>query len=224
MARVSRLETLGLMKQIGIVPLFYHGDFETAREVFLACGRGGARVVEFTNRGDNALEVFRLVTAYCAAQAPEIVPGAGSIVDAPTAALFIAAGAEFIVSPLLDEDIARLCNARKIPYLPGCGSLTEIHRAELLGVEIVKLFPGAVYGPQFVQAVKAPCPWTDIMPTGGVAPTRESLSAWFASGIACAGMGSQLIPRELVKAHDYDGIAAGIKTVVAMVQAIRKGA
>jgi 2-dehydro-3-deoxyphosphogluconate aldolase/(4S)-4-hydroxy-2-oxoglutarate aldolase len=224
MSRYKRLETLTMMKQIGMIPVFYHADFEVAKNVICACADGGARLVEFTNRGDRAINVFNQLEEYCAKNKPEVVLGVGSIVDAPTAAMYIAAGANFVVGPLLDDDTARLCNSRKIPYSPGCGSATEIHRAEMLGVEICKVFPGAeVGGPAFVKNVKGPCPWTDLMPTGGVSPTKESLTAWFEASVACVGMGSNLITKELLVAKDYAGLTKKVKETLELIQTIRKG-
>lgn len=224
MAKHARLEVLTLMKSIGVVPVFYNGDFGTAKSVVTACADGGARCVEFTNRGDRAVVVFTKLAEYRDAERPDIVLGVGSVCDAPTAAMYISAGADFVVGPLLDEETARLCNKRKIPYSPGCGSVTEIHRAHELGVEIVKVFPGSqVGGPGFVKSVKGPCPWTDIMPTGGVSPTRESLTEWFGAGICCAGMGSKLITKELVAAEDWAGIAAKVKETLSIVKEIKGG-
>jgi 2-dehydro-3-deoxyphosphogluconate aldolase/(4S)-4-hydroxy-2-oxoglutarate aldolase len=222
MARYKRLETLTLMKEIGMVPVFYNQDFEVAKNIVCACADGGSRIVEFTNRGDRAIEVFTKLEEYIAKERPEVVLGAGSIVDAPTAAMYIASGANFIVGPLLDADTARLCNSRMIPYAPGCATLTEIHEAQILGVEICKIFPAEeVGGPAFVKNIKGPCPWTEIMPTGGVAPTRESLSAWFEAGIACAGMGSNLITKELVKDKNFKAIAEKIKDTIGLIREIR---
>jgi 2-dehydro-3-deoxyphosphogluconate aldolase/(4S)-4-hydroxy-2-oxoglutarate aldolase len=210
------------MKGIGMIPVFYDADFEIAQKVVAACADGGARVVEFTNRGDRALNVFTRLEEWCMANKPEVVLGVGSIVDAPTAAMYIGAGANFVVGPVLDEDTAKLCNSRKIPYSPGCGSATEIHRAHLLGVEICKVFPGAeVGGPAFVKNLRGPCPWADIMPTGGVAPTRESLGAWFGAGIVCAGMGSNLLTKELLSKKDYAGITTKVKETLALIKEIR---
>ena len=223
MARYRRLETLTLMKEIGVVPIFYEADVEVARRMVAACAEGGARLVEFTNRGDGALEVFRQVEAWCADSRKDVVLGAGTILDAPTAALYLGAGASFIVAPHLDEETARLCNGRKIPYLPGCGSVTEIHRAHTLGVEICKLFPAAeIGGPAFVKNVRGPLPWTDIMATGGVAPNRENLGAWFGAGVACVGMGSNLFTPELVRQRDYAGLGAHVRDIVAMIREVRK--
>jgi 2-dehydro-3-deoxyphosphogluconate aldolase / (4S)-4-hydroxy-2-oxoglutarate aldolase len=223
MAKYSRLEVLMTMKQIGVIPVFYDGNFEVAKNVISACADGGAKVIEFTNRGDRAINVFTKLAEYRDAEKPEIILGVGSICDAPTAAMYISAGADFVVGPLIDEDVARLCNSRKIPYSPGCGTLSEIHRAELLGVEICKIFPGAeVGGPSFVKSVKGPCPWTEIMPTGGVSPTRESLAAWFEAGVSCVGMGSNLITKELLNAKDYSGITKKVKETIELIKKIRK--
>lgn len=222
MARHTRLEVLTAMKETGVVPVFYNADFEVARNILCACADGGAKVVEFTNRGDRAINVFTRLAELRDKDRPELMLGAGSVCDAPTAAMYIAAGADFVVGPLLDEETAVLCNSRKIPYCPGCGSVTEIHRAHKLGVEICKVFPGAeAGGPGFVKAVRGPCPWTEIMPTGGVSPTKESLGAWFAAGVACVGMGSKLITKELVAAKDYGGIAKKVKQTIEIIREIR---
>jgi 2-dehydro-3-deoxyphosphogluconate aldolase/(4S)-4-hydroxy-2-oxoglutarate aldolase len=222
MARHSRLEVLIAMKRTGLVPVFYNSDFEVAKNIVAACADGGSACVEFTNRGDRAINVFTKLAEYRDSQRPDIILGVGSICDAPTAAMYISAGADFIVGPVLDEETAKICNARKIPYSPGCGSVTEIQRAHIFGVEIVKIFPGdSVGGANFVKAVKGPCPWTEIMPTGGVSPTKESLSEWFKAGIACAGMGSKLITKELVAAKDYCGITEKVKETIELIKQIR---
>lgn len=222
MAKHSRMAVLSAMKEIGLVPVFYNSDFEISKNIVCACADGGARVVEFTNRGDRAINVFTRLAEFRDKERPEIILGVGSICDAPTAALYIAAGADFVVGPLLDEEIAKLCNSRKIPYSPGCGTVTEIHKAHILGVEIVKVFPGdCVGGPAFVKAVRGPCPWTEIMPTGGISPTKESLSDWFNAGIVCAGMGSKLITKELVSVKDYAGITKKVKDTIDLIKQIR---
>jgi 2-dehydro-3-deoxyphosphogluconate aldolase / (4S)-4-hydroxy-2-oxoglutarate aldolase len=223
MARHSRLKTLTRMMEIGLVPVFYNADIEISKAIVNACVLGGASVIEFTNRGDRAIDVFRELTAWRDQKLPEIILGVGSIIDARTAALYIAEGADFVVGPALDEDIAKVCNAHKVPYCPGCGSVTEINNAHILGVEICKIFPGAqVGGPDFVKAVREPCPWTEIMPTGGVSPTRESLTDWFSAGTACVGIGSQLITKELVAAKDYKAIEKKVAEVIGLIKDIRQ--
>ena len=222
MAKHTRLEVLTAMKQIGLIPVFYNSDFEIAKNVVTACADSGAKAVEFTNRGDRAIHIFTKLAEYRDSQRHDIILGVGSICDAPTAAMYIAAGADFVVGPLLDEDTAVLCNKRKIPYSPGCGSVSEIHKAHALGVDICKIFPGAqVGGPAFAKAVKGPCPWAELMPTGGVSPTKESLTEWIDAGIVCAGMGSKLITKELVAAKDYVGITRKIKGTIDLIKQVR---
>ena len=222
MARFSRLEVLNTIVGTGLVPVFYNADVEVAKKVVQACAAGGARVVEFTNRGDFAPEVFKELSRYVDREGPDIILGVGSVIDEPTAAMYIAYGANFVVGPVLNEAVARLCNRRKVAYSPGCGSASEISYAEELGVEIVKIFPGSsVGGPGFVKSVLGPCPWTRIMPTGGVDATEESIKAWFEAGVACVGMGSRLIRKDLVAAGDWAEITAKIRQVLQWIRDAR---
>jgi 2-dehydro-3-deoxyphosphogluconate aldolase/(4S)-4-hydroxy-2-oxoglutarate aldolase len=209
MARFQRLDVARAVLDAGLLPIFYHGDIDTAVGITAACARGGARVVELTNRGEDAYPVFTEWIRHFAKADPSLILGAGSIMDAPTAALFLAAGANFIVGPSLNPEISRLCNRRKVLYLPGCATETEIATAEELGAEIVKIFPGdSAGGPGFIRAVMAPCPWHRLLPTGGIDATEASISEWIKAGAAALGMGSKLITSALVKARDFDGIAA----------------
>lgn len=224
MARYKRLDVLNKMVELGLVPVFYEPNIDIAIKIVKACYDGGARTIEMTNRGDGAIHVFRELENYFKKDQPEIILGIGSIVDAPTAAMYIADGANFVVGPLLDKDTAYLCNSRKIPYMPGCGSVTEIHEAERLGVEICKIFPGKeVGGPAFVSSVKGPCPWTMIMPTGGVDSTEESVAAWFKAGVSCVGMGSKLITKEFVQNKDFTAITENVKKVLEYIKKAKKG-
>jgi 2-dehydro-3-deoxyphosphogluconate aldolase/(4S)-4-hydroxy-2-oxoglutarate aldolase len=222
MARYSRLEVLNTVVELGLVPVFYNPDLEVARQIVGACKGGGARVVEFTNRGDFAFQVFTALAQHAAEAEPDVILGVGSVIDAPTAALYISAGANFVVGPVLNPEVARLCNRRKIAYMPGCGSASEISQAEELGVEIVKVFPGkAVGGPGFVKSVLGPCPWTRIMPTGGVDATEENIRAWFEAGVTCVGMGSRLITKELVAAGDFHAISKKVAQVLVWIRDVR---
>ncbi|HEY5347557.1 MAG TPA: bifunctional 4-hydroxy-2-oxoglutarate aldolase/2-dehydro-3-deoxy-phosphogluconate aldolase, partial [Rhizomicrobium sp.] len=183
----------------------------------------GAKCIEFTNRGDFASHVFFDVTRHFAKADPSVIMGVGSIVDAPTAGLYIANGAKFVVGPILNADVAKVCNRRKIPYSPGCGSASEISYAEELGCEIVKVFPGSsVGGPEFVKNILGPMPWTRMMPTGGVEATEESLKAWFGAGIVACGIGSNLITKKMLDAKDYDGIEKKVRETVALIKSIRE--
>ena len=221
MATKDRMAVLSAMMEQGVIPVFYHPEAEVCVNVIQACADGGAKCAEFTNRGDFAAQVFFDVTRHFAKADPSVIMGAGSVVDAPTAGIYIANGARFVVGPLLSADVARVCNRRGIPYSPGCGSVTEIDAQEL-GCEIVKVFPGSsVGGPDFVSSVMGPMPWTRMMPTGGVEPTEESLREWFGAGIVACGIGSKLITKQLLDAKDYQGIEENVRKTVNLIKAIR---
>ncbi|MEL4457313.1 bifunctional 4-hydroxy-2-oxoglutarate aldolase/2-dehydro-3-deoxy-phosphogluconate aldolase [Lutimonas vermicola] len=222
MAQYTRLEVAQVMKETGLVPLFFNNDAELSKKVLKACYNGGARLMEFTARGDFAHEVFGELTKYAIKELPGMIMGVGSVTDAGAASLYMALGANFIVTPVLREDIAIVCNRRKVLWSPGCGTLTEITRAEELGCEIVKLFPGDIYGPQFVKGIKGPQPWTSIMPTGGVSPTLENLTGWFDAGVTCVGMGSQLISKELLANKDFVKLEHDVRSILALIKKIRK--
>ena len=222
MAKFSRLEVVTKMMETGMVPLFYHSDIEVAKKTLKACYQGGARLLEFTSRGDFAYQIFDQLNKYVLAELPEMIMGVGSITDAAAASLYMQLGANFIVTPVLREDIAIVCNRRKILWSAGCGSLTEISKAEELGGEIIKLFPGSTYGPEFVKAVKGPQPWTNIMPTGGVSTEEDNLKAWFESGVVCVGMGSKLISNEILANKDYNGLQKKVKNTLELIQKIKK--
>lgn len=207
MAQFSRIEVALKAKETGIVPVFYHKDIHTAKKVVKACYDGGARLFEFTNRGDFAHEVFGELVKYASKELPGMIIGIGSVSEEATAALFMQLGANFIVSPILNEKMAKICNRRKVAWMPGCGSLTEISFAEELGAEIVKIFPATqVGGPSFINAIKGPKPFTNIMPTGGVKPTEDNLKSWFDAGAYCVGMGSQLMTKNQDGTFDYNSI------------------
>src|SRR5512138_1577380 len=222
MARFMRLEVVTTLLDTGLVPLFYNGDLETSIELASACSRGGGKVIEFTNRGELAYPVFTELVRHFAKADPSMILGVGSIIDAPTAALCLASGANFTVGPSFNPEIARLCNRRKILYMPGCATETEISTAEESRAEICKIFPGeTVGGPAFVKAVMAPCPWHRLMPTGGVEATEESVSVWIKAGAAAVGMGSKLVSAQAVKDKDYDGIAAKASQCVEWIRKAR---
>ena len=222
MARFTRIETALKMKESGLVPVFYNPDITVCKSVVTSCYKGGARIFEFTNRGDFAQDVFRELNQFVIKEMPDMIMGAGSVVDAATAGLYIQLGASFIVSPLLNEEMAKVCNRRKVLWSPGCGSVSEISKAEELGAEVVKIFPGAeVGGPRFVEMVKGPMPWTSIMPTGGVDATKESLSAWFKAGVWCVGMGSKLITREMIKNKDYKAVEKNTRKVLEIIAGLK---
>ena len=203
MAQFSRIQVITKMKESGLIPLFYNSDINVAKKVLKTCYDGGARLLEFTSRGDFAHEIFQELNKYASKELPEMILGVGSITDGASASLYLQMGANFIVTPVLREDIAIICNRRKVLWSAGCGSLSEIAKAEELGCEIVKLFPGNIYGPEFVKAIKGPQPWTSIMPTGGVSTDPENLKSWFEAGVVCVGMGSKLISKDIVLNKKY---------------------
>lgn len=222
MARFDKLQVLKKIGETGMVPVFYHKDAEIAKNVIKACYEGGVRAFEFTNRGDFAHEVFAECVKYAATECPEMAIGVGSVVDASTAALYIQLGACFVVGPLFNPDIVPVCNRRLIPYCPGCGSVSEIGKAQEMGCDLVKVFPGDVYGPSFVKSVLAPCPWSKIMVTGGVAPTEENLSAWMKAGVYCVGMGSLLFPKDRVAAQDWQYVTDKCREALGYIAQTRK--
>lgn len=206
-----------------MIPVFYHKDAEICKKVVKACYDGGVRVFEFTNRGDFAHEVFNEINKWTIKACPEMIMGVGSVIDQGTTSLYIQLGTNFIVSPLIDEDMAKVCNRRKISWSPGCGSVTEINRAHELGAEVVKIFPGSsVGGPDFVSGVKGPMPWASIMPTGGVAPDEANLKGWFKAGVHCVGMGSQLFPKDVIEREDYKFITSKCAEALEIIKQIRK--
>ncbi|OGS35718.1 MAG: bifunctional 4-hydroxy-2-oxoglutarate aldolase/2-dehydro-3-deoxy-phosphogluconate aldolase [Elusimicrobia bacterium RIFOXYB2_FULL_49_7] len=219
MARFTRMQVLNTIYDISVVPVFYHPDVETAKNVISAISRGGCKLVEFVNRGDHAWEVFSELDRHFSKADPSLILGTGSIVEPYTAALYVNCGANFIVGPVLNPDVAKFCNRRKIPYAPGCGSASEVSEAEELGCEIIKVFPGKeVGGPSFVKSILGPMPWTRIMPTGGVDSTKESVSAWINAGVAALGMGSNLITKEMLAAKDWTGIENKVRETLAVVK------
>ena len=221
MAQFTRLEVVKQMESDGMVPLFFHSDINTAKAVLKACYDGGSRLMEFTSRGDFAIEVFKELVLYAAKELPGMILGVGSITDAAAASQYMLYGANFVVTPVFRKDIAEVCNRRKLLWSAGCGSLNEIAQAEEMGCEIVKLFPGSVYGPEFVKAVKGPQPWTSIMPTGGVSTDAANLMECFEAGVSCVGMGSKLISKELLVNKNYDQLTLAVQKTLALIQKIK---
>lgn len=222
MAQYSRIQVIRQMEESGMVPLFYHSDIKVVKSVVKACYDGGARLIEFTNRGDLAIGVFSELMSYVISELPTLIVGVGSVTDAESASRYMMAGANFVVTPVFRNDIAVVCNRRKVLWSPGCGSLTEITKAEEMGCELVKLFPGGTYGPSFVKAIKGPQPWTLIMPTGGVTTEENNLRGWFDSGVLCVGIGSKLISKEILLNKDYVTLKKDVAKTLNVIKSIRK--
>lgn len=220
--RFSKVQVITVMKETGMVPVFYHNNIEVAKNVVKACYEGGVRAFEFTNRGDFAHEIFRDLVKFAAKECPEMIMGIGSIVDAPTAALYIQMGANFIVGPLFNPEVAKIANRRLVPYSPGCGSVSEVGFAQEAGCDICKVFPGDVLGTAFVKGLKAPMPWSNLMVTGGVKPEEANLKGWFDAGVTCVGMGSNLFPADMIKAENWDGITKLCADALDIIKKVRK--
>lgn len=220
--RFSKTQTFQAIEKTGIVPVFYHQDVEVAKQVLKACYEGGIQVFEFTNRGDFAHEVFGELNKWAAKECPNMILGIGSIVDPATAALFLQLGANFVVGPLLNPDIFKICNRRQVAYIPGCGTVSEAGYAQELGAEIIKVFPGDVVGTSFVKGIKGPMPWTKIMVTGGVNTSEENLSGWFNAGVTAVGIGSNLFPKKVLEAKDWSEITKLCKETIDIVAKVKK--
>ena len=221
MAQFTRHQVISEIHNSGMVPLFYHHDIEVAKNILKACYDGGARLLEFTNRGDFAHDVFKALIQYANQSLTGMILGIGSVTDAASASYYLMNGANFVVTPVFRKDIAVVCNRRKVLWSPGCGSLSEITQAEEYGAEIVKLFPGKIYGPEFVKAIKGPQPWTSIMPTGGVTTEKENLQVWFDSGVTCVGIGSKLISKKLIEEQAYTKLTANVKKTLSLIKSLK---
>lgn len=219
---MRRLDVALKIREIGVIPLYYNPDIEVCKEVISSCYRGGMKIFEFTNRGDFAHELFAELVKWGKETMPDLVLGVGTVLEAGTCSIYIQLGAKFIVSPLLNEDMAKVCNRRKVLWVPGCATASEINRAEELGAEVVKLFPGpTVGGAKFLKAYLGPCPWSNIMPSGGVSPTEENLAEWFGAGAFCVGMGSQLISKEIIANRDYNRLEKLARDSVEIIRKLR---
>ena len=221
MAQYSRIQVINKMMELRMVPLFYHSDFQVAKNILQACYNGGARLIEFTNRGDFAIEVFSKLIKFASKELPGMIVGIGSVSDSAAASQYMLLGANFVVTPVLREDIAIVCNRRKVLWIPGCGSLSEIAKAEEMGCEFIKLFPGNVYGPDFIKSVKAPQPWSSIMPTGGVSIEQSNLLGWFKAGADCVGLGSKLISEEILINQDFKKLEKNVLDTIQFIQKIK---
>lgn len=221
MAKYDKIQVLTAIRETGIVPVFYNGNLEISKNVLKACYEGGIRAFEFANRGDFAQEVFGELVKYANKELPGMIVGIGSVVDPGTAALYIQLGANFVVGPLFNPAIAPICNRRNIPYAPGCGSVSEVGAAQEAGCDLCKVFPGDVLGPAFVKGLRAPMPWSKLMVTGGVKPTRENLEGWFKAGVFCVGMGSNLFPKNVIAAGEWSKISDLCRDALAIVKEVR---
>lgn len=222
MSKFRRIEVIQKIEETGIVPVFYHQNPDTCKKALEVCYAGGVRVFEFTNRGDQSHRLFEEILIFCRKKIPEMMLGVGTIVDPGTASLFIQAGADFLVSPLLHLEVIKTCNRRKILSIPGCATLSEISMAEEMGCEMVKIFPGDTLKPAFIKALKGPMPWTSVMVTGGVEPTEESLRDWFSVGVSAVGLGSQLFNSQMLESQDFHSLQSTVAQCLEWVRQIKR--
>ncbi|MGC2240130.1 MAG: bifunctional 4-hydroxy-2-oxoglutarate aldolase/2-dehydro-3-deoxy-phosphogluconate aldolase [Acidimicrobiia bacterium] len=222
MARHTKTQVLDTVAREGVIPVFHHPDVGTVIEVANTLVGGGLTTLEFTNRGDGAISVLGELIAWAQRERPELIVGAGSIVDGASAAHVLDLGASFVFAPSFSEDVADACNVRNVPYVPGCGTVTEILRAYRAGCDLVKLFPAdSIGGPNFLRAVRAPCPWVRAIPTGGVEPTAVSLRPWYEAGAPAVGIGSKLLSKDLIGDRDFEGLQKRVAVTVSAVAEAR---
>lgn len=222
MPEITKNEVITKILDIGLIPTFYNENLETTKKIVEACAQGGAKVVEFTNRGALAYHLFSELIKWRNKTLPDVILGAGTILEPATAALYINSGANFIVGPVFNPEVAKICNRRKTLYVPGCCTPSEISNAEEMGAEIIKVFPAEVVGPEFIKDVLGPCPWSRLMPSGGVEATRESIFRWIKAGVAALNMGSDLISKDLVKAGEFEGIKKKVEECIRWIKEARK--
>jgi len=222
MSRLTRSHVNQQIEEHAFIPLFNPSDAELTKSVLQAAYSGGVRVFELTNRADNALSIFKEIIPFVQQNLPELIIGAGTIMDEESAKAFYEAGAAFVISPILSKEVASYCEKNQICWIPGAATLTEIVNAHNLGADIVKIFPANYLGgPGFVEAIKAPCPWLRLMPTGGVDRSEENLRAWFKADVRCVGIGSQLFRKELLANNDFSTLEQDTRQVVEIIRKIK---
>ncbi len=223
MSDYSKSQVLSQINQTPFFVFFYHAEPDVCKKVITACYAGGNRIFEFTNRGKDADKVFANLNPWVRNEFPDLIFGTGTIYDAEAANLYINMGADFIVSPAVDEQVAEVCNRKKILWIPGCLSPTEIYRAEQLGAAIIKIFPiVATGGPDYIRAMHGPSPDTRFMPTGQLKPTEASLKPWMEAGAYCVGLGSGLVTREIIRYGNFSILTSLCTETIKIIYKYRK--
>ncbi|MBN7816698.1 beta/alpha barrel domain-containing protein [Algoriphagus pacificus] len=205
----------------GVMPIFFNPDESKCLKMLEMAYEGGVRVIEMVDRGAEAKSIFPAIRK-AADQMPDLYLGVGTIYHPAQAEVFLDMGAEFIVAPVMNPKLGEYCKNLDIPWIPGCGSVSEVFFAQELGAELVKIYPANILGAEFVKAVHAVLPNIELIPTGGVEPTAESLSYWFDSGVCCVGMGSQLFRKDLIQKGDFEKIKEMIQTTMDLIDSIKK--
>lgn len=213
---------LQLIPEQGILPLYFYKDTEVSLEVLKALYRAGIRTVEYTNRGEAALQNFKKMREVCDKELEGMYLGIGTIKNADMAKTFIDAGTDFIICPGLIDEVADVADKNNMLWVPGCMTPSEIIHAENLGAKMIKLFPGNILGPQFMSAIKALFPDLLFMPTGGVDLDKENIAGWFKAGVCAVGMGSKLVSKSLLEQKDYTKIETLTKQAIEIVASVKK--
>jgi 2-dehydro-3-deoxyphosphogluconate aldolase/(4S)-4-hydroxy-2-oxoglutarate aldolase len=222
MANFDKNTTLAQVSATGLVPLFTHNDLDLCLGVLRACYDAGVKVFEFTNRTENSFKNFAELVKIAEAEMPEMILGIGTIYDAATAEKFIKIGTNFIVAPVMNPEVGKVCQAAGIPWMPGVMTVTEIYNARVAGAEFIKIFPGDVLGAGFVKALKSgPMPDVQMMVTGGVSPTQESLKMWFDAGTTAVGIGSQLVPKAVLETKDFAKVTEIVGNALRIIQELK---
>lgn len=215
MNKLYKFQVLTKLAEAKFLPIFSHEDPQIACEVGLACARGGAGVFELTNRSSTTPQAFSLLKQELDKSKSAMVLGIGSIVEPASAAAYINLGAAFVVAPNFNPEVAKVCNRRGVAYIPGCFTPTEVNQAQEAGCEVIKYFPAdSKIGPQFIKSLRGPCPWTAVVATGGIEPTKEGMDPWFKAGCIALGLGSQFIKAEYIEKKDYKALETKVKEVV----------
>lgn len=215
-------KALELFESSPFIPVFYYKDKDTCLNVMKSCLEAGLKIIEFTDRGEGAEENFKALLDLRDKNYPDVIVGIGSLFNSEETKNYINIGADFIVSPILDEGMAKACQEKGMLWIPGIGTTTEAYRASQLGAELIKMFPGNVLGPGFAKSVLGPMPHLRLMPTGGVKPDEENLTEWYNSGVKTVGMGSQLLDKKFINSGDYAGLTESIKTAVSVAKKVKK--
>lgn len=221
MSRLNKEEILQIASIQGLLPPFNHSDEKRSREILQAAYAGGLRIIEYTNRSPNALDVFESLARFARKQLPGLVLGVGTIMNSKQAKQFHKAGAQFIVAPTLQLEVGAYCSKKELFWCPGAGTATEVVQAHEWGASLVKIFPAEVLGPTFIKALKGPCPWTRMMPSGGVTLEPANLLAWFQSGAECVAIGTQLFSTEIMEEGRMELLEERIHTTLLTIKSIR---
>jgi len=206
----------------GMLPLYFNEDETVTLEILRAIYRAGIKAVEYTNRGESALSNFTKMVEVRNSEMPDLLLGVGTIKNLKQAQDYYDAGADFFISPGFVSEVSAFLKSKEILYSPGCMTPTEIITAENAGIHFIKLFPGNMLGPEFLSGIKDIFPKLLFMPTGGVDTTKENIGGWFKAGVSAVGMGSKLISKQLMADKDYATIEAETKTVLSLIQTIKK--